>query len=142
MSESVVICPQCAKEFSAGVKFCGTCGVRTQAPIPAPQSEETQAFPEDSVNKLKEFLAGAIANGDNPLDDFESICEDFGDLGLPKAFTLSVIQEFSSEQALSVAKIQLYYDAISAKKGVALGATGLELRVENTSSSGIASVGV
>ena len=135
MSESVVVCPKCTKEFPLSAKFCTGCGAKNE-------SLSLSAVPEAAVANLKNYLANMIAAGDDPLDDFKAICEDFATLGLPEEFTFNVIQEFSDNQAKTVSKIKLYYDSASAQKGVAQGATGLELKIENISSSGIASVGV
>ena len=135
MSESLVVCPQCSTKFSSSAKFCTNCAAKNE-------SLSSPFYPEEVVANLKSYLVNMIAAGDDPLDDFKAICEDFTSLGLPEEFTFNVIQEFSDNQAKTVSKIKLYYDSASAQRGVAQGATGLELKIENISSSGIASVGV
>ena len=142
MSENVVVCPQCSLEFPQTTKFCGSCGGKTEVPNLTSASEQIPQYSEDVLLNLRVYLNGLIENGDNPLDDFEAICEDFFSLGVPKEITLTEIQKFSESQTKSVAKIKLFYDAINAKRGIANGATGLELKIENISNSGVASISV
>ncbi len=107
-----------------GPKRCTTCGKLVKA-VPEVSSE--------NLNKFKNFVENMMSEGENPLDDMESLFEDAEDLGISKEVALNVITELTSVASDSNLELKLFYDTSVANMGVANGNSILSLRLENSS---------
>lgn len=116
-----------------GPKRCNSCGkpVKTESAQP-----EVQVSAE-SLAKFKsfveEFIEDAVSNGDDPLNDLDSLFEAAEDLGVPKKIAEQVIFELSSGSGEANLELKLFYDTAVANMGVANGNSILKLRLENSS---------
>ena len=112
-----------------GPKRCNSCGkpVKTQSAQP-----EAQVSAE-SLAKFKSFIEDMISDGEDPLDDMDSLYEAAEDLGVPKQIAAQVIVELSSSSSEDNLELKLFYDTSVANMGVANGNSILSLRLENSS---------
>lgn len=112
-----------------GPKRCNNCGklVKPAATQSAPEVSQ------ESLNKFKTFVENMMSEGEDPLDDIDSLFEDAEDLGIPKEVALNVITELTSASADSNLELKLFYDTSVANMGVANGNSILSLRLENSS---------
>jgi hypothetical protein len=112
-----------------GPKRCNSCGKPVKAQSAQP---EVQVSPE-SLAKFKSFIEDMISDGEDPLDDMDSLYEAAEDLGVPKQIAAQVIVELSSGSNEDNLELKLFYDTSVANMGVANGNSILSLRLENSS---------
>jgi hypothetical protein len=112
-----------------GPKRCNSCGKPVKAQSTQP---EVQVSPE-SLAKFKSFIEDMISDGEDPLDDMDSLYEAAEDLGVPKQVAAQVIVELSSGSNEDNLELKLFYDTSVANMGVANGNSILSLRLENSS---------
>lgn len=112
-----------------GAKRCNDCGKPVQA---QPAQSEVQVSLE-SIAKFKSFIEDMISDGEDPLNDLDSLFEAAEDLGVPKKVAEQVIFELSSGSGEANLELKLFYDTSVANMGVANGNSILSLRLENSS---------
>ena len=112
-----------------GPKRCNSCGKPVKAQSTQP---EVRVSPE-SLAKFKSFIEDMISDGEDPLDDMDSLYEAAEDLGVPKQVAAQVIVELSSGSSEDNLELKLFYDTSVANMGVANGNSILSLKLENSS---------
>lgn len=125
MTDEVMFCGD--PGHSHGPKRCTTCGKLVKPAQAAPN-----VSPE-SLNTFKTVIENMMSEGENPLDEMDSLYEDAEDLGIPRSVAAQVIVEMASGSADSNLELKIYYDTAVANMGVANGNSILSLRLENSS---------
>jgi hypothetical protein len=112
-----------------GPKRCTTCGKLVK---PASVNSEPEVSPE-SLAKFKSFIEDMLSEGEDLLQNKDTILEAAEDLEVPKSIAENVFIEYISGEGESSLELKLYYDTSVASMGVANGNSILSLKLENAS---------
>lgn len=142
MPESASICSSCGAQLKLGAKFCGGCGA-SAAMKAAEMPVQQQPLASPHSNDFREIVRSILLEGASIGEVLDILLENASEMGISKSESAQIIEEVLSEvNTTQNVGFKLFYDASSAKNGVANGNTQVFLKVENQSNKLIKSLNV